>query len=181
MKLFFSITFLTFLTFCNAQATKVDIVDFYYWTAADGQKYEVMIVTEDFSTQETTPATIRVKYPRGNDYNIVEYYSSLSYDIDEDSNMLIYLMAESEASFIKGVGSYSPDNFVMSFDVDGNLISGLQADNTELDKADGETVYADVYLTEYGDADNMRSLIKGFYDSSDTLYRDLMNYTAQFD
>ncbi len=182
MKLFFSFTFLILLILCNGQATKVDIVDFYSWTASDKNKYEVMIVSEDFSDKEETPATIRVRYPRGNgNYNIVEFYSSLYYEFDEDSNMIIYLMAESEASFIQGVGTYSPDNFVLSFDAKGYLISGLQADNNELDKPEGQTVYADVYLVEYGDASNMRALIKNFYNSSDPMYRDLMNYTAQYD
>lgn len=182
MKILLSLFLLTSFTICSAQAKSVDIVDFYSWTASDGKKYEVMIVTENFSDKVETPATIRVRYDRGTgNYNVVEYYSSLMYEYDEDSNLLIYLMADSEASFIKGAGSYSPDNFVMSFDSNGYLITGLQADNNELDKADGETVYADLYLIEYGDADNMRTLIKNFYTSSDPLYRDLMAYAAQYD
>lgn len=182
MKVFSSIILLALWSLCYGQAEKVDIVDFYQWTAADGNKYEVMIITEDFVEDGETPATIRVKYPRGNgSYNIVEFYSSLYYEFDEDSNMLIYLMANSEASFIQGVGSYSPDNFVMKFDSAGYLLSGLQADNNELEKPDDETVYADLSLINYGDSENLRSLIRGFYNSSDPLYRDLMTYTAQYD
>lgn len=182
MKIFLSFAFLTLLTICNAQAAKVGIVDFYSWKSADGNKYEAIIVTEDFSDTGETPATIRVKYPRSNgSYNIVEYYSTMYHEYDEDSNFIIYLMADSEASFIQGAGSYSPDNFVMSYDIDGNLITGLQADNNELDKPEGQTVYAEMEATPYGDGANMRTLIKNFYTKTDTLYTDLMNYTATFD
>lgn len=173
---------LAFITICNAQATKVGIVDFYSWKASDGNKYEVMFVTEDFSDTGETPATIRVKYPRGNgSFNIVEFYSTMYHEYDEDSNLIIYLMADTEASFIQGVGTYSPDNFVLSYDPEGMLISGLQADNNELDKEEDETVYADMEATPYGDGANMRTLIKNFYTKSDALYTDLMNYTATFE
>lgn len=182
MKILFSILFLTFITICSAQAKKVDIVDFYSWKASDGNKYEVMIVTEDFSETGETPATIRVRYSRSNgSQNIVEFYSTMYHEYDEDSNLIIYLMADTEASFIQGAGTYSPDNFVLSYDIDGMLISGLQADNNELDKAEDDTVYADMEAIEYGDGANMRTLIKNFYSKSDALYTDLMNYTATFD
>lgn len=182
MKLLFSFLLLTILSICNGQAQKVDIVDFYSWKASDGKNYEVMIVTEDFYDTGETPATIRVRYQKDSQsYNVVEFYSTMYHEYDEDSNFIIYLMADSEASFIQGVGSYSPDNFVMSYDVDGNLISGLQADNNELDKGEGETVYADMEAVDYGDGANMRTLIKKFYSKSDALYTDLINYTATFD
>lgn len=182
MKILSSILLLALFTVCNAQATKVDIVDFYKWTGSDGNLYEVMIITEDFGDREEIPSTLRVRYSRGNgNYNIVEYYSYLYYEFDEDSNMLIYLMADSEASFIQGAGSYSPDNFVMKFDPDGYLLSGLQADNNELKKPEDETVYADLGLIDYGDSENLRSLIRNFYDASDPLYRELMVYAAQYD
>lgn len=141
-----------------------------------------MIVTEEFSESGETPATIRVKYARSNgSFNIVEFYSTMYHEYDEDSNLIIYLMADSEASFIQGAGTYSPDNFVLSYDESGYLISGLQADNNELDKAEEETVYADMEAIEYGDGANMRILIKNFYIKADPLYTDLMNYTATFD
>lgn len=182
MKFFFTIIFLTFVTICSAQAKKVDIVDFYSWTAQDGKIYEAMIVTEEFSESGETPATIRVKYPKDNgNYNIVEFHSSLYSEYDEESNLIIYLMADTEASFIQGAGIYSPDNFVMSFDAEGYLISGLQTDNTELDKPEGETIYTDLVAMEYGTGSEMRTLIKSFYSKSDALYIDLMNYTATFD
>lgn len=182
MKILFSFFFLTYLTLCSAQATKVDIVDFYSWTAQDGNKYEAMIVTNPFSESGETPATIRVKYPKSNgSFNIVEFYSTMYHEYDEDNNLIIYLMSDTEASFIQGVGTYSPDSFVMSFDENGYLISGLQTDNTELDKPEDESIYTDLVAMEYGTGSEMRTLIKTFYNKEDALYTDLMNYTATFD
>jgi hypothetical protein len=181
MKVLSSILLITLFSICSAQATKVDIVDFYKWNGASGNKYEVMIVTEDFRDEGATPATLRVRYPRGNgSYNIVEFYSDLYYEFDEDSNMLIYLMAVGEASYIQGAGTYSPDNFVMKFDAAGYLLSGLQADNNELEKPEDQTEYADLSLIEYGDSENLKSLIRNFYNSSDPLYRELMAYADKF-
>ncbi len=181
MKVLITSVLLLLLYGVNGQATQVDIVDFYHWTASDGNDYEMVVVTPDFWENEETPATIRVRYSRGGSYSVVEFYSVLSFEYDEDSNLIIYLLADSEAEFIQGAGSYSPDNFVLKFDTAGALLYGYQADNNELDKPDDEIIYADLYLTEYGDSDNLRATIRKFYSSSDPMYRELMDYTTQFD
>ena len=169
-------TFLTSFTF--AQLT-VSYVEFYSWTSNDNVQYTTMFVLDDYTEDGMSDALIRVKYTMGGLTKIAEFTATALYEVQEDSlDMLV--RGDETASFVKGSGSYTPDNFILTFDLDGNFIDAFQADHNEL--ARGEDAYLASMNPVYPeDSDHLRNLIKEFYTSSDTLYRDLMTYASQFD
>lgn len=173
------ISLLTFLASFTFAQLNISYVDFYSWTSEDNVQYTTMIVSEEFLETGSSKSIVRVKYAMDGLTKIAEFDAIISYETQYES-FDVMIMGDETASFIKGSGSYTPDNFILSFDFEGNFLDGYQADHNELDKGD------EVYLAEMSpimveDANNMRELMKEFYTSSDSLYRDLMTYAAQFD
>src|SRR5690606_657221 len=122
-----------------AQQINVDIVDFYKWTAQDGTNYEMIIVSEDFDDTGYANGVIRVRYSMNGVYKVVQFKCLLMGEIDEDGYWMVTVVANDDNfEFIQGQGSYSPDNFVLSFDQEGYFVAGSQADNNELAKPEGE-------------------------------------------
>lgn len=180
MKSLLSILFCTFSLTTFSQISDVAYVDFYKWTgSSDGINYTAMIVSEDFLTVSDPVSVVRVKYTVDGITKIAEFNASLTYETF-DEFVDVYYMGDESASFIKGSGGYTPDNFMVTYDYEGAYLEGYQADHDELAKGD-DAVVADLTSIFVADADHFRELIKEFYTSSDELYRPLMQYAANFD
>ncbi len=179
MKLLMFITFSFLTTFSFSQIQNIEYVDFYTWTGADKVSYKVIIVSEDFAEIEDAKSVVRVKYNLEGNSKIVEFISDVSYDINEGL-VEIYFLGGETAKFIQNSGSYTPDNFVFTFDFEGNLIDAFQADHNELKKGD-DTHFADMEAISVESSNHLRESIQEFFSSSDSLYRDLMTYASQFD
>ncbi|MBW8362283.1 MAG: hypothetical protein K0M56_08880 [Kaistella sp.] len=183
MKTLLSLVLFLFLTPFQAQLKNIEIVDFYHWTANDGIYYEFMVAAEQ-SAATKNPAVIRVRYSTdgGVSYKIVSFDATLRWERDktDEDIMIAYFDAAATAKILKGTGGYTPDNFILYYDVSNeSFVRGYQADHTEMAKSDVD--YAKVFPTNYSNSDDLRNLIRLFYTSSDPLYRDLMTYTAKFD
>lgn len=169
-------TFLTSFTFAQINLFHVE---FYTWTSQDNVQYSTIILMEDFTEMNDSKAVARVKYTMEGLTKMVEFSAESTYNIEDDI-IDVMIMADETASFVKGSGSYTPDNFILTFDLAGDLLSAFQADHTELTK--GENAHlAEMSPIIVNDANHLRDLIKEFYTSSDSLYRDLMTYAAQYD
>ena len=184
MKSLLSLILLLCFSQFQSQLKKVDIADFYNWTADDRTHYQFILLAEEVTKMRTeSPALVRVRYSTdgGVSYKIAEFDAKFSFDEDKKTagNLLASLNAGKTARIIQGDGSYTPDNFTLYYDKAGNYLQGYQADHTEMAKSKVE--YAKVYATPNTSADQMRSLIRLFYKSSEPLYRDLMTFTSQFD
>ena len=184
MKKILTATLLVFFSILNAQLKKVEIVDFYHWNADDGIHYELMLITENLKKiDQKVPAVIRVKYSLngGVSTKLVEYKATALIEIDSKNfeELIFYIDAEKTAKILQGENGYTPDNFVLHYNINGDYIMGYQADHSAM--AESEVSYAKVFKTNYNNSDELRSLIKLYYTSSDPLYRDLMTYAAQFD
>ncbi|TXF79377.1 hypothetical protein [Chryseobacterium sp.] len=184
MKTFLSIVLFLFLTPFQAQLKNIEIVDFYHWTANDGIYYEFMVAAEQRTGATTNPAVIRVKYSTdgGVSTKIASFDATLRWEHDKTDTdiMIAYIDAAETAKIIQGTGGYTPDNFILYYNISNeSFVRGYQADHTELAKSSVE--YAKVFPTNYSTSDDLRSLIRIFYTSSDPLYRDLMTYAAKFD
>lgn len=180
MKSITSLCLFLFSLNAFSQIQDIEYVDFIKWTSQYNDQYSAIIVADDFVEKEVGNAIVRVKYTKDGITKLVEYSSTVEKDILEDS-FDIFIMGGETAQFIKSSGSYTPDNFIFNFDFDGNLIIAHQADHSELEKGEDEAYLAEVELLPIEDADHQRELIKEFFTTSDTLYRDLMTYAAQFD
>ncbi len=184
MKTLLSLILVLFFSQFQSQLKKVDIADFYNWTANNGTHYQFILLSENLAKLDTAiPAVIRVRYSTdgGVTYKTAEFDANLTLNQDKKSagDLVIHINAGKTARIIQGDGGYTPDNFILYYDKDGNFLRGYQADHTELAKSNVE--YAKVFHTAAPTADQMRSLIRLFYKSSDALYRDLMTFAAQYD
>lgn len=173
------ISLFTFLTSLTSAQLTVSYVDFYSWTSEANVQYTTMIIMEEITESNDSKALVRVKYTMGGLTKIAEFGAKTTYEVEE-GDFTLMVMGDETASFVKGSGSYTPDNFIFSFDFDGNFINGYQADHKELDKGDNAHL-ASMDIVIANDSNHLRDLIKEFYTSSDTLYRELMTYAAQYD
>ncbi len=179
MKSIISLCIFLFSINAISQIQSIEYVDFVKWTSQDNIQYSAIIVADDFVEKEYGNAVVRVKYTMNGITKLVEFNSSVEKDILEDS-IDIFIMGGETAQFIKSSGSYTPDNFIFNFDFEGNLVDAFQADHNELEK--GEDAYlSEIELILIEDANHQRELMKEFFTSSDSLYRDLMSYASQFD
>ncbi len=179
MKSIISLCIFLFSINAISQIQNIEYVDFVKWTSQDNIQYSAIIVADDFVEKEYGNAIVRVKYTMNGITKLVEFNSSVEKDILEDS-IDIFIMGGETAQFIKSSGSYTPDNFIFNFDFEGNLVDAFQADHNELEK--GEDAYlSEIELILIEDANHQRELMKEFFTSSDSLYRDLMSYASQFD
>lgn len=179
MKTIISLCIFLFSLNAFSQVQSIEYVDFVKWTSQNNIQYSAIIVADDFVEKEVGNAIVRVKYTMDGITKIVEFPSTVEKDILENS-LDVFIMGGETAQFIKSSGSYTPDNFIFNFDFDGNLIDAFQADHTELDKGD-DAYLAEVEILSVRDADHQRELIKEFFTASDSMYRDLMTFAAQFD
>lgn len=178
MKLAF-ISLFTFLTSFTFAQLNISYVDFYSWTSQDNVQYTTMIISEEFMETGSSESVVRVKYTIDGLTKIAEFGAVTSYEFLDDT-FDVMIMGDETATFVKGSGSYTPDNFILSFDLEGNFLDAYQADHNELDR--GEDAYlAEMSPISLQDSNHMRELMKEFYTSSDSLYRDLMTYAAQYD
>jgi len=180
MKLIFTFLLTGIFSLSFAQQINVDIVDFYKWTSQEGTNYQVMIVSENFDDTGYADGVARVRYAIDGAYKVVQFKCLLGGEIDEDGYWTVTIMAyDDNYEFIQGEGSYSPDNFMLSYDQDGFFVAGTQADNNELYKPEGEElVAADVDIIDYGTKEDMKTLIKMFYSTNDPLYDSLLMYVG---
>ena len=184
MKTLFTLILLLCFSQFQSQLKKVDIADFYNWTSNDGTHYQFILLSENVTKMRTeTPALVRVRYSTdgGVSYKMAEFDAKFSFDEDKKTagNLVVYVNAGKTARIIQGEGSYTPDNFTLYYDKAGNYLYGYQADHTEMAKSTVE--YAKVFLTPNSTPDQMRSLIRLFYKSSEPLYRELMTLASQYD
>ncbi len=179
MKSIISLCIFLFSLNAFSQIQNIEYVDFIKWTSQENIQYSAIIVADDFVENESGNAIVRVKYTMNGITKLVEYNSSVEKDILEDS-IDVFIMGGETAQFIKSSGSYTPDNFIFNFDFEGYLNDAFQADHNELEK--GEDAYlSEVEMLYIEDGNHQRELIKEFFTSSDSLFRDLMSYAAQFD
>jgi len=183
MKLIFTFFLVGIFSLPFAQQIDVDIVDFYKWTSQEGSNYEVMIVSENFDDDGYADGMARVRYSINGAYRVVQFKCTLIGEIDEDGYWTVTIMSNDDNhEFIQGEGSYSPDNFMLSFDENGYFVVGTQADNNELYKDEGEEIItADVDIVEYTTKTEMKTLIKKFYSTNDPLYDSLLMYVGSLE
>ena len=184
MKTFFSFLFFLSFTVFQSQLKKVEVVDFYNWTANDGVHYQfIMAGEEPTGLNVEQPAVVRVRYSMdgGVSYKIVEYDATLRFMTDKNNseNLVAYLNGGETARFIEKATGYVPDNFILYYTKTGSFLKGFQADHTAM--AESEVEYAKVFITPSATGDQIRNLIRLYYKSTDPLYRDFMVYAAQFD
>lgn len=184
MKTFLCFVLFLSYTVLHSQLKKVEVVDFYNWTANDGIHYQfIMAGEEPTGLNVEQPAVIRLRYSTdgGVSYKIVEYDATLRFMTDKNSseNLVAYLNGADTARIIEKATGYVPDNFILYYTKKGNFLKGFQADHTAMAKSEVE--YAKVFITPSDTGDQIRNLIRLYYKSSDPLYRDLMVYAAQYD
>ncbi|MBA5629306.1 hypothetical protein [Moheibacter lacus] len=177
MKTTLSLIFTLFFFVAQAQLEKVEMIDFYKWSNQDVH-YNTVVVSENFIEAGEGLATVRVKYNLDGLTKMVEFDALASFE-SYDQYFELYFMGGDDAAFITGSGSYTPDNFLLTYDWDGNYLSGVTADHNALEQENVE--FSDLDQIMVRDANHLRELIKEFYSSNDPIYRDLMVYASQFD
>ncbi|MBA5246882.1 hypothetical protein H1R16_08585 [Marnyiella aurantia] len=184
MKTIVTTFFILLFSLLQSQVKKVDIVDFYNWTSNSGIKYQFILVSENLSKFDMPiSAVIRVRYSTDGNitYKTAEFGANVVMNRDRRSEgeLSVHINAAETASMVQGASGYSPDNFILYYDTEGNYLRGYQADYNELAKSD--VGYAKVFHISAPTGDQMRGLIRLFYRSSDPLYRDLMTLAARYD
>ncbi len=179
MKTLLNFLFITISTFSFAQIDEVKYIDFYEWTGQDGKKYTTILISNDILNSSSPRGVARVKYVSEGVTKIVEFNMIIGFERYEYNIEFIFGGDETAIS-IKGNSNYTPDNFLITYAYDGSYISGFQADHNELTKGE-EGQLAVLYPIYIDDANHLRDLIKEFYSATDSLYRDLMKYAADFD
>jgi hypothetical protein len=197
-----NILFVIGVLFCsitNAQSGSIQSVDFYSWVGANDQVvYEMALVvflptSEDMMYLEENKydGIVRVKYSVEGVEKLVEYKSMVDFSIKlNDSEMrneesvlyTVIIDGYGVSKFIKGSGSYTPDNFMIYgviINQNEKTIGAHQIDDSEIFNSNLKPSILN--LNPILTADDGRSKIKEMFSTNDAVYRDLMLFMARFD